>query len=143
MTLLNKLTRKIFNKNNKQTNDEIYDYDNLKFIWGVIAQDDLSDSKKATLNTLNDIDITYNTNSKKYSIDIETIYRFKSHKDECLYLRNLLKSFTEYMNRQGFSASYTCDLSCLYNLTNADSIEELYTKFRIFVNGFCNDSLYR
>lgn len=112
--------------------------DDIKFIWGVKSWDDLS-GEDASIYTMNDIDIIYNKKEKKYALGIETAYMFKNHEAECKYLQDCLKAFTQYMKDNNLSTNEPfmlfmnntcCDIK-------ADTIEELYTNFKIFVDGFC------
>lgn len=64
---------------------------------------------------------------------------FKSHQAECDYLKDLLKFFTTYMDENKLNKNEEFMLfmgnPCIG--TTADSIEKLYTDFRIFVEGYC------
>lgn len=115
-----------------------YNFGNLKFIWGVTSWDDLS-GKDANLYTMNDIDITYNRKEKKYYLGIETAYLFKDKKAECDYLKQLLNAFNYYMDSNNLSKEdeFVVVMSSVDIKYKADTIEELYTNFRIFVEGFC------
>lgn len=113
--------------------------DDWKFIWGIKSWDDLS-SHEANMYTMNDIDITYDKQKKKYILGIETAFDFINFKAECEYLRGCLKAFTKYMDNNGLDKNKPY---CLFmsnpglDMVTADTIEDLYTNFRIFVNGFC------
>lgn len=94
----------------------------------------------ACLHTMNDIDIVYDKNAKVYMLGVETAYLFKTYGDECQYLRDCLKAFTKYMDDNGLSKNEPYRLWMSNPCTNmeAETIEELYTNFKIFVNGFCS-----
>lgn len=111
--------------------------DDFKFIWGIKSYDDLS-CADACLYTMNDIDIIYDKKEKKYMLGIETAYMFKTYSSECEYLRNCLKAFTKYMDDNGLNKNEPFRLFMNNPCTNivANSIEELYTNFKIFVNGY-------
>ena len=111
--------------------------DDIKFIWGVKSFDDLS-SSNACLYTMNDIDIIYDKKKKEYILGIETAYLFKTYNDECKYLSDCLKAFTKYMDDNGLNKNESFRLFMNNPCTNmvANSIEELYTNFKIFVNGY-------
>ena len=111
--------------------------DNFKFIWGIKSYDDLS-CTDACLYTMNDIDIIYDKKKKEYILDIETAYLFKTYNDECKYLSDCLKAFTKYMDDNGLNKNEPFRLFMNNPCTNmvANSIEELYTNFKIFVNGY-------
>lgn len=114
----------------------------LKHIWGVKSFDDLSGAD-CNLYTMNDIDITYNKKEKKYMLGVETAYMFNNYGDECNYLKDCLNAFSEYMDANNLNKNKNF---CLFfsnpeTSTSADSIEELYTNFKIFVDGFCNQNI--
>lgn len=118
--------------------DNEYNCGSLKHIWGVTSWDDLS-GKDACIYTMNDIDITYDRKTKKYMLGIETAYMFKDKSAECNYLRGLLDAFTKFMDDNNYLKNK--EFFLFFNnpilQTTADSIEELYTNFRIFVEGYC------
>lgn len=116
--------------------------DDIKFIWGVKSWDDLSGAD-ACLYTMNDIDITYDKKKKEYMLGIETAYLFKTHAAECEYLRDCLRAFTNYMDDNGLNKEEPFRLFMNNPCTSmvADTIEELYTNFKIFVDGFCNQDI--
>ena len=121
----------------KEYGDYTLETDDLKFIWGVKSFDDLS-SSNACLYTMNDIDIIYDKKKKEYILGIETAYMFDSYDDECKYLSDCLKAFTKYMDDNGLNKNEPFRLFMNNPCTNmvANSIEELYTNFKIFVNGY-------
>ncbi len=135
---------------NKKMKKKYPDYENneyncgsLKHIWGITSWDDLS-GKEASLYTMNDIDITYDRDTKSYSLGIETAYVFKDNEAECRYLRRLLDAFSKFMDEKGYSKEY---IPCLFfeNTTvsnKAETIVELYANFRMYVEGFCKVSGY-
>ena len=111
--------------------------DDIKFIWGVKSFDDLS-CTDACLYTMNDIDIIYDKKKKEYILSIETAYLFKTYNEECKYISDCLKAFTKYMDDNGLNKNEPFRLFMNNPCTNmvANSIEELYTNFKIFVNGY-------
>ena len=121
----------------KEYGDYTLETDDLKFIWGVKSFDDLS-SSNACLYTMNDIDLTYDKQKREYMLGIETAYMFDSYDDECKYLSDCLKAFTKYMDDNGLNKNEPFRLFMNNPCTNmvANSIEELYTNFKIFVNGY-------
>ena len=130
-------------KYTKEMNDKYGDCglenDDIKFIWGVKSLDDLSGSD-ANLYTMNDIDIVYDKKKQEYMLGVETAYVFKNHAAECNYLKNCLNAFTRYMDDNGLkkNESYVLFMSNPCTSMRAKSIEELYTNFKIFVDGFCD-----
>ena len=142
-------TERAYKKEEKYTKemDEKYgdcslEDDDIKFIWGLKSWDCLSGSD-ANLYTMNDIDITYDKKKKEYMLGIETAYMFKTHAAECDYLRKCLDAFTKYMDDNGLEKNklYMLFMSNPCTSMVADTIEELYTNFKIFVDGFCNQDI--
>ena len=116
--------------------------DDIKFIWGVKSWDCLSGAD-ACLYTMNDIDITYDKKKKEYMLGIETAYMFETHAAECEYLCDCLKAFTKYMDDNGLNKDEPFRLFMSNPCTSmvAETIEELYTNFKIFVDGFYNQDI--
>ena len=132
------LTKRAWRKENKylENMDKKYgnyalETDDLKFIWGVKSWDDLT-GKDACMYTMNDIDIAYDKKKNEYILGIETAY-----------LRDCLKAFTKYMDDNGLKKNepYRLFMSNPCTSMTADSIEKLYTSFKIFVDGFCNQDI--
>ena len=139
------ITERTWQKENKyiEAMDKKYgnyalETDDMKFIWGVKSWDDLT-GQDACMYTMNDIDITYDKKKKEYMLGIETAYMFKSHAAECDYLQDCLK----YMDDNGLKKNepYRLFMSNPCTSMTADTIEELYTNFKIFVDGFCNQDI--
>lgn len=133
---------KYFVKMDKKYGDYSLETDDLKFIWGVKSWDDLTGAD-ACMYTMNDIDIIYDKKKKEYMLGIETAYCFETHSAECDYLRDCLKAFTKYMDDNGLKKNepYTLFMSNPCTSLEAKTIEELYTNFKIFVDGFCNQDI--
>lgn len=113
--------------------------DSMKFIFGRKSYHDLSGAD-ACLETMNDIEVIYFKDKKYYAVDIETAYMFKNHEAECQYLKWCLDVFTQYMDENGLNKNEPPMLfmsqPCIGN--HANTIEELYTQFKMFVNGYCS-----
>lgn len=126
----------------KKYGDCSLETDYIKFIWGIKSCDDLS-SLDACLYTMNDIDITYDKKKNEYMLGIETVYMFKTYSDECKYLTSCLNAFAEYMDNNGLKKNepYMLFMNNPCTSMTAKTIEELYTKFKIFVDGFCNQDV--
>ena len=92
---------------------------------------------------MNDIDIVYDKKNSEYMLGVETAYLFDSFEAECNYLVDCLNAFTKYMddNRSKKNEPYRLFMNDLYINMRADSIGELYTNFKIFVDGFCNQDI--
>ena len=79
----NLLTEKSYKKEekyntamNKKNGNCFLETDDFKFIWGLKSWYDLS-SSDANMFTMNDIDIIYDKQKKKYILGIETAFNFK------------------------------------------------------------------
>ena len=140
------LTERAYKKENKYCEEMDKKYgnyaletDDYKFVWGVKSWDDLSGAD-VCMHTMNDIDITYDKKKKEYMLGIETAYMFKTYADECKYLKDCLNAFTKYMDDNGLKKNepYRLFMSNPCTSMEAETIEELYTNFKIFVDGFCN-----
>lgn len=89
---------------------------------------------------MNDLDIVYDRERNEYLLEIETVYSFaKGNKGEIRYLEGLLDKFTEFVQEKGHIS--TEDKSCLRCIEStepwrANTISELYIRFKIFVNGY-------
>lgn len=130
-------------KMDKKYGDYALETDDYKFIWGITNQDDYDlSSRDANMYTMNDIDIVYDKKSKKYLLGIETAYSFRNYAAECRYLRKYLDAFTQYMNDQHLNTKehFMLFMHSPCTAMEADSIEELYTNFKIFVDGYCDQS---
>lgn len=121
---------------NWNPNDWIGD---LEFIWGVKSYDCLARCD-ANIHTMNDIEIDYDHSENKYLLSIETAYIFQDKIAECTYLRGLLKCFEEYMDNNDIEKDCPDGLF-IRNIGidfEADSIQQLYWDFKLYVNGFCS-----
>ena len=113
----------------------------LEFIWGIKSYDCLA-SCDANIHTMNDIEIDYDHKEDKYLLSIETAYLFKNKEAECKYLKGLLECLEEYMDENSIDKDYPDGLF-MRNIGidfKADTIQQLYWDFKLYVNGFC--SLY-
>ena len=133
-----------YEKMDKKYGDYALEDDDSKFIWGIKSRDDLS-GNDCNMMTMNDIDITYNKKTKLYSLGIETAYIFNDKNAECKYLNDCLSAFTEYMDNNNLNKNepYMLFMSNPSIDMSAESIEELYTYFNIFVKGYCSINNYR
>lgn len=105
--------------------------DRFKYVWGVSGPD-----TEPSLYTINDIDIVYDVYDEVYMLELETAYFFKTKKDECEYLVNLLRKLAEWMDSQEISRNEK--LAIWDGITFVSrSIENLYAQFLCYVNGYC------
>lgn len=125
-------------------NNDYTENKEMKFIWGLISCDDISASKPNLL-TMNDIDLIYLKDEKKYILGIETMYYFNSKQEEKKYLQYLLDSFTDWMINNEYNINLTLspygDFVELFSEgininTHFDTIESAYRTFYILVNGY-------
>ena len=128
----------------KKYGDCSLETDDYKFIWGLKSYDALYDCE-CNMYTMNDIDIFYDKQTHKYKLDIETAFWFDDKNGECKYLLRLLDSFTKYMDDNGLDKNkpYEFWMSNLTTSMSADTIEDLYTNFNIFVKGYCEVNGYK
>lgn len=133
---------KCYEKMDKKYGDSSLENEDVKFIWGVKSMDDMS-SSRANLVTMNDIDVIYDKRTNKYLLGIETAYAFKNHQEECRYLQDCLEMFAGYMedNHLKKDKPFYLFMSNPCTSMEADSIEELYTNFKIFVDGFWKQNI--
>ena len=117
-----------------------YENEIMKFIWGVKSWNDLTDSD-ACLYTMNDIDLLYLKDQKKYLFSIETIFNFTKEEYKLNYLKKCLDAFTKFMVENGYDIEvkpHWWDVFGNGMNANFDSIEECYGMFKMLVNGYCN-----
>ena len=116
--------------------------DDWKFIWGITNCGNLF-GHEANMCTMNDIDIIYDKQKKEYILGVETAYTFETYNSACSYLRMCLDAFSKYMDDNELDKNKRYDLFMGNPCTSmvANSIEDLYTNFKIFVNGFCSESI--
>jgi hypothetical protein len=117
-----------------------YETENMKFIWGIKSWDDLS-SCDACLLSMNDIDLIYLKDEKKYILGIETIFEFEKEEHKLSYLKSCLDAFEKFMVENGYNTEvkpHWWDVFGIGMNTHFDSIEECYAMFKLLVNGYCN-----
>lgn len=110
----------------------------IMFVWGIKSCDDLT-MRPAGLYTLNDFEIDYLPESKKYIYSVEAIYLFEFRSQEVTYLKEIYREFTRWMKKKGYNTDYkpsVADLFAARNNEGFDSIEELYADFKLKCMGF-------
>ena len=94
---------------------------------------------------MNDFDLIYLKDEKKYILGIETAYKFKDKQSEKEYLQELLNKFTKWMQDNGFNTdsslnSYGDMFEVFTDGINInshfDTIEDAYRTFKLLVNGY-------
>ena len=135
-----KITEEYYN----DYNEDFTENSSMKFIWGLKSYDDLS-SCDANLETMNDIDLIYLKNEKKYILGVETAYMFNSKEAEKEYFKTLLDKFTKWMEEQGYNTNSTLNtyddmyeiFSGYINInTHFNTIENAYITFKLLVNEY-------
>lgn len=119
---------------------DLYDDENMQFIWGIKSWDDII-SSGANLYTMNDIDLVYLKDKNKYVLGVETFYNFEREEDELNYYKRLLDSFTKFMvdNEYDTRKRPFCVSVFAFNIDSEfDSIEDCYAMFKMLVNGYCS-----
>ena len=104
----------------------------LMHIWG--------NSPNSNLETLDDISIIYNVKENMYYLCIETAFLIPDQEGWGEYLKYTLQEFTKFMEANGLDTDYPKALFMTHPSIElkAETIEELYTNYRLFVNAFCN-----
>ena len=125
-------------------NEDFTENSSMKFIWGLKSYDDLS-SCDANLETMNDIDLIYLKDEKKYILGVETAYMFNSKEAEKEYFKVLLDKFTKWMKEQGYNTNSTLNTyddmyeifsGCININTHFNTIENAYRTFKLLVNWY-------
>ena len=123
-----------------EDNFNLYENDDMKFIWGVKSWDDLCDSD-ACLYTMNDIDLIYLKKDNKYILSLETVFMFDKEERKLSYLERCLDAFTKFMVEHGYNINakpHWWDVFSDGMNAHFDSIEECYAMFKLLVNGYCS-----
>lgn len=113
----------------------------FQLVWGLVSADDLTGTG-CTLDTMNDIELIYHTDTKDYSVSVEAHYSFGSYEEQFEYLRTMLDAFTDWMVEQGYPTDHRFHpywhFSEGANInTHFETIPEAYANFELLVNGFC------
>ena len=113
--------------------DDEYNCGPLRYVWGI--QHNGEDTNN--FNTLNDLDIYFNRDNKKYVLSLDTMV-IMSPEQTINHLEFLLGKFSKLIGDKlecNFNP-YELNVYDTGELFIADSLTELYYKFKIFVNGF-------
>ena len=88
-------------------------------------------------HSIEDILLVYNPVEDKYYL-IFDLYRdfHHSYSDVAMYLFNILGKFTGFMAAKKYDTRAEVNIYNIDMSFSADTIEELYAKFKIFVTGF-------
>lgn len=119
----------------------------INFIWGVKSLFDVSGKDvPASFDTDNDLVLYYNSKLKLYFLDIDLENSSKVVDDSTqhiAFLERLFDEFTKYMDENNLDKNQPFDLTALTAsmFLQAESIEVLYTHFRLFIEGY--EALYK
>lgn len=116
-----------------------------KFIFGITSDaNNILETKNCVVsfNTLNDLQVYYNRDTKKYLLDIEVGYNGLNEGDVD-YLDRLLKEFKTFVQSQyDLKLQYLLETSLftflddMSNYWSANDLITLYCKFYIFIQGY-------
>ena len=131
-----KIEEEIFNQYGDCENESI------KLIFATLSGDEMVRRYGATLYTMNDLDVIYDKQSKTYGASVEAIYQWDDKSGIVRYLQSLLNQFTKYMTDNNLDTSYKISFYDIFYgkiamVCEADTIEELYAKFKFMVDGYC------
>lgn len=117
--------------------DNEYNRGVLKFVWGIRSDVHKTDTE-ASFYTYNNIAIYFDRKAKKYILDVSPSPYHSENWFDVKYLVELLEHFTVFMNSNQYNTNNRFDDFQLEPevLTEADSVSQLYTMFRIFVEGY-------
>jgi hypothetical protein len=123
--------------------DESYQIDGMKHIWGILSYGDLSGSQESNLYTMNDFDLTYLEDEKKYILSVETIYEFSEVRGDKSYIDRILSKFTNWMVDNKYATDYEISLHEVFTKglninTHFDSIEQAYGVFKLLATAYIN-----
>ena len=110
----------------------------MEFVWGLLAGDDFTARLECGPYTMNDIELIHWTDTDTYTVSIETGYTFKNKQDMRVYLLNLLRAFTAWMQEQGYNTRLIIPINIMFGENNGHfaTIEEAYADFKIKVLGW-------
>ena len=118
--------------------EDFKENDDVKFIFGIKAYNDLCGGVDANLLTMNDFDVIYNKKNHTYSWSVEYLYSFDTIKGKKKYLKHLLEVFTKFMKEKGYDTNYDGFCGMFSNCTEFDTLEECYANFKYCTNGYIN-----
>lgn len=117
----------------------------IEHVWGVTSQG----SEDSDLWSTNDIEITYNSETGRYYLGVETIYSWDyidddERRKEKAYVLFLYRKLRAWMINNHYNIGQRSSLLEVFGLDNPmvdgfKSIPELFAYFRILVTGFCSE----
>ena len=91
---------------------------------------------------IEDLSIVYNAREDKYYLLFDLFRDFKNdYSSVAYYLLDILGRFTSYMRSKKYAMDAKINIYSVNLEFSADTIEELYAKFKIFVTGFISTYL--
>lgn len=88
-------------------------------------------------SNVEDILLVYNPVEDKYYLIFDLYRDFQNrYSDVAMYLFNILGRFTAFMSSKKYDTKARINIYNVDMSFSADTIEELYAKFKIFVTGF-------
>lgn len=143
MGIISRIKNRIMIKQTKEFyndfNEDGTENSTMKHIWGIKSYDDLSGAP-CGLTTMNDFEIMYLKDEKKYILGVELIYYFdRGYEDEKAYLNDILDKFTAWMIENNYDTEQEIRLWQFGDISlhsEFDSIEEAYAAFKYMVKGF-------
>lgn len=91
-------------------------------------------------HTSNDIEVIYCPKTKRYHLKLDTSWWFETKEEELAFLKGLQFRFLDYLDQKNhpnpIDTNYIFWMSNPGELFIAESIEELYTNYSIFVAGY-------
>lgn len=114
-------------------------FKNLEHVWGIP-----SSGTDCSMFTLNDFDITYLKDRKKYIMELESVYDFETPEFERKYLVDICNKFTDWMNEKGYNTYKKLSFNDLfyknYSINSEfDTIEDLYAVFAMLVRTYIGE----
>lgn len=92
----------------------------------------------------NDIEVVYRNSTKRYYLNLDTSWWFDTRKEEIEYLEELQREFLKFLKQRPGADEATKKFDYIFWMSNpgelfaAESIEELYVNFSLFVAGYKN-----
>mgnify|MGYP003298430688 CR=1 FL=1 len=132
-----KISKELKNYTTAKAKADDPDYFGDTFIWGVKSLYDVSDGEPSGI-TMNDVSLWYSNTRHIYYLDVDTLTSFDSIDLKINFLERLRDAFKQYMAQNGLSTTDELDWepSGGMLLLQSDKIEQVYTQFDIFVEGF-------
>jgi len=121
--------------------EQYYSQVDSTFIWGDLSSNISEESTEDNMFILDIININKNPENNKYYLTMDINIHFNNHEEEKGYIKLLFDKLTNWMNFKSFNINQELDMCKIftngYNIKSEfDTIEELYSYFRLLVNGY-------